>query len=153
MTKILVLIGPNLNMIGSRQPEIYGAVTAIELNNQLRKLATELKIDLDIYQSNHEGFLIDKIQEVTPTIDGIVINPGAYGHTSIALRDALSAFQKPIIEVHMSNIHSREEFRHFSYISAVAKAVIVGLGVDSYMFGLKAIAQIIQKQETAKIKA
>ena len=153
MTKILVLIGPNLNMIGSRQPEIYGAVTAIELNNQLRNLATELKIDLDIYQSNHEGFLIDKIQEVTPTIDGIVINPGAYGHTSIALRDALSAFQKPIIEVHMSNIHSREEFRHFSYISAVAKAVIVGLGVDSYMFGLKAIAQIIQKQETAKIKA
>ncbi len=153
MTKILVLIGPNLNLIGSRQPEIYGTVTAEQLNKQLHNLAAEIKISLDIYQSNHEGFLIDKIQDATPTTDGIVINPGAYGHTSIALRDALANFHKPIIEVHMSNIHAREEFRHFSYISAVANAVIVGLGTDSYLYGLRAIAQLTTKRKPTIVKA
>jgi 3-dehydroquinate dehydratase-2 len=132
-------------MFGKRQPEIYGTVTFEEINQSLKDLAKELKINLDIYQSNHEGMLIDKIQEVTDDVDGILINPGAYGHTSIALRDALSAFAKPIIEVHMSNVYRREEFRHVSYIAGIASGVIVGLGLNSYLLGLRAVAQLVNK--------
>jgi 3-dehydroquinate dehydratase II len=143
----LTIHGPNLNMFGKRQPEIYGTVTFDEINNKLKDLAKELKIDLDIYQSNHEGFLIDKIQEATDNIDGILINPGAYSHTSIALRDALAGFAKPVIEVHMSNIYRREEFRHVSYIADICVGTIVGLGVHSYLLGLKAMAQIINKTD------
>ena len=135
--------GPNLNMFGKRQPEIYGTVSFSEINDKLKELAKELKIDLDIFQSNHEGLLIDKIQEVTGSIDGILINPGAYGHTSIALRDAIAGYAKPTIEVHMSNIYKREEFRHISYIAGVCNGVIVGLGVNSYLLGLRALVQLI----------
>jgi 3-dehydroquinate dehydratase-2 len=134
-------------MFGKRQPEIYGTVTFDEINQSLKDLAKELKISLDIYQSNHEGMLIDKIQEMTDDVDGILINPGAYGHTSIALRDALSGFAKPIVEVHMSNVYRREEFRHVSYIAGVASGVIVGLGLNSYLLGLRAVAQLINKAQ------
>jgi 3-dehydroquinate dehydratase II len=132
-------------MFGKRRPEIYGTVTFDEINNKLKELAKEIKINLDIFQSNHEGFLIDKIQETTDNCDGILINPGAYGHTSIALRDALSDFSKPVLEVHMSNIYRREEFRHLSYISAISIGSIVGLGVESYLLGLRALAQLIKQ--------
>ena len=134
-------------MFGKRQPEIYGTVTFDEINKKLQNLAKELKIDLDIHQSNHEGFLIDKIQESTDSTDGILINPGAYAHTSIALRDALAGFAKPVIEVHMSNIYRREEFRHISYIAGVCNGVIVGLGIDSYLLGLRALTQLVNNSE------
>ncbi len=136
-------------MFGKRQTEIYGTVTFDEINNKLKELAKELRINLDIYQSNHEGFLIDKIQEAGDIVDGILINPGAYGHTSIALRDAISGFAKPLVEVHMSNIYRREEFRHLSYISQVSSGVIVGLGINSYLLGLQALAQLVSKTDLA----
>ncbi len=130
-------------MFGKRQPEIYGTISFDEINAKLKELAKEIRINLDIYQSNHEGLLIDKIQEYTDSCDGLLINPGAYGHTSIALRDAIAGFAKPVVEVHMSNIYQREEFRHVSYIAGVCAGVIVGLGVDSYLLGLRAVAQLI----------
>jgi len=145
----LTIHGPNLNLFGKRQPEVYGSISFDEINNRLKELAKEIRIDLDIYQSNHEGFLIDKIQEAADSYDGILINPGAYGHTSIALRDAISDFGKSVIEVHMSNIYQREEFRHISYITAVCAETIVGLGVESYLLGLRALAQLINKAEMA----
>jgi 3-dehydroquinate dehydratase-2 len=141
---ILTLHGPNLNFFGKRQPEIYGTVTFDEINSQLKDLSKELKLNLEIYQSNHEGNLIDKIQEVLDSAHGILINPGAYGHTSVALRDAISAFAKPVIEVHMSNVYRREEFRHVSYIAPVCTGAIFGLGVHSYLLGLRAIAQLVK---------
>ncbi len=140
-------------MIGAREPHIYGSVTFDQLKSKLKNLATELKIDLEIYQSNHEGYLIDKIQEAALTVDGILINAGAYTHTSIAIADALSAVNRPVVEVHMSNIYQREEFRHHSYISAIAKAVIVGLGADSFLYGLKAINQLINSPQAEPVKA
>ncbi len=111
----------------------------------MSELAKELQLDIEIFQSNHEGALIDKIQETMQTIDGILINPGGLSHTSVALKDALSIVDKHIVEVHISNIHSREKFRHFSYISGVADAVIVGFGIDSYILGLEGLAQLLQK--------
>ncbi len=133
-------------MFGKREPGIYGTISFDQINKGLKDLAKELKVDLDIYQSNHEGSLIDKIQEAHSNIDGILINPGAYGHTSIALRDAISDFAKPTIEVHMSNIYSREEFRHISYIADVCNGIIIGLGIDSYLFGLRALVQLLNNQ-------
>jgi 3-dehydroquinate dehydratase II len=131
-------------LLGLRQPEIYGSTTFDELNQKLRSLASQLGIEITIFQSNHEGALIDKIQEVIAgEPDGILINPGAYGHTSIALRDALAVVQKPIVEVHISNIYRREEFRHSSYVSEIANAVIVGLGIESYLCGLRGLAYLL----------
>jgi len=138
-------------MFGKRQPEIYGTISFNQINEELKDLAKELNVELDIYQSNHEGFLIDKIQEAQLDIDGILINPGAYGHTSIALRDAISDFAKPTIEVHMSNIYRRERFRHISYIADVCHGTIVGLGIDSYLLGLRALSQLISSK-TARTK-
>ena len=143
-SKVLVIHGPNLNMLGLREPEIYGRVTFAELNNQLNDLAKELQLELEIFQSNHEGALIDKIQETMQNVDGILINPGGLSHTSVALKDALSIVEKHIVEVHISNIHSREKFRHFSYIAEVADAVIVGFGIDSYLLGLEGLARLMQ---------
>jgi len=143
--KVLVIHGPNLNMLGLREPEIYGRVTFAELNNQLKELAKELELELEIFHSNHEGALIDKIQEAMPDIDGILINPGGLAHTSVALKDALSILEKHVVEVHISNIHSREEFRHFSYVAGVADAVLVGFGIDSYLLGLEGLARLLQK--------
>jgi 3-dehydroquinate dehydratase II len=134
-------------MLGVRQPDIYGLVTFSDLNRTLNDLTRELGIEIDIFQSNHEGNLIDKIQAAAGDVDGILINPGAYGHTSIALRDALAAAKKTTVEVHISNIYQREEFRHFSYISGVADAVVVGFGVDSYLHGLRGLVHLLQKSK------
>jgi 3-dehydroquinate dehydratase II len=143
--KVLVIHGPNLNMLGLREPEIYGRVTFAELNNKLKELADELELELEIFQSNHEGALIDKIQEAMQGVDGILINPGGLSHTSVALKDALSILEKCIVEVHISNIHSREKFRHFSHVAGIADAVIVGFGIDSYLLGLEGLARLLQK--------
>jgi len=138
MPRILVLHGPNLNLLGRREPTIYGAVTLDEINARLATLAAEHRIELEILQSNHEGALVDAIQGAMGRIDAILINPGAYTHTSVALRDALTAVNIPTIEVHLSNLARREPFRQHSYITEVAIGQISGFGADSYVLGLQA---------------
>ena len=130
--KILVLNGPNINMVGIREPGIYGMQTFADLLQLLDDTAKELGVELEQFQSNHEGALVDKIQESYGKVDGIVINPGAYTHTSIAIRDAFLSVKIPFIEVHLSNIFKREEFRHHSYLSDIAEGCIIGLGVHGY---------------------
>lgn len=139
MTKILVLHGPNLNMLGVREPEVYGTDTLEDINRSLEAAAAGRGIEMRIRQSNHEGVLVDEIQDALGWADGILINPGAYTHTSIALRDAIVAVGLPVVEVHMSDIHAREKFRHHSYIEAVALRQICGQGSDSYRLGLDAL--------------
>lgn len=143
--KILVLHGPNLNLLGTREPAIYGKLTFSEINSAISALAVELGIDLTIFQSNSEGALIDRIHSAIGAYDGILINPAAYTHTSVAIRDALSAAALPTVEVHLSNIHSREEFRARSFIAPVAVGQISGFGLDSYLLGLRAIFNHITK--------
>jgi 3-dehydroquinate dehydratase-2 len=137
--KVLVLHGPNLNLLGLREPGIYGTVTLDEINAGLSELALNLGVSLDFIQSNHEGVLIDAIQAARNQYDGIIINPAAFTHTSVALRDAVAAVAIPAVEVHLSNIHSREEFRAHSYIAPVAVGQICGFGKESYLLGLRAI--------------
>ena len=144
-SNILVIHGPNLNMLGKREPEIYGKTTLDEINSELEKTGETLGIFVETFQSNHEGAIVDKIQEATDTQKGIIINPAAYTHTSIAIRDALHALDIPIIEIHISNIYKREPFRHKSLISDVATAQISGLGVKGYSIALKAMAEMIQE--------
>lgn len=141
---ILVIHGPNLNMLGKREPEIYGKTTLDEINSELEKLGTTLGIFVETFQSNHEGAIVEKIQEAAVTQKGIVINPAAYTHTSIAIRDALLALDIPIIEIHISNIYKREPFRHKSLISDIVTAQITGLGIKGYSMALKALAEMIQ---------
>jgi 3-dehydroquinate dehydratase-2 len=143
--KVLVLHGPNLNLLGIREPNVYGKVTLEEINHQIISLGTELNCDINIIQSNSEGALIDVIQSAPGNYDGILINPAAYTHTSIALRDALSAVALPTVEVHLSNIHSREEFRTNSFIAPVALGQISGFGAYSYLLGLRALINHIKK--------
>lgn len=137
--KILVLHGPNLNMLGVREPEVYGTDTLEDINRSLETAAAGRGIEMRIRQSNHEGVLVDEIQQALGWADGILINPGAYTHTSIALRDAIVAVGLPVVEVHMSDIHAREKFRHHSYIEGVALRQICGHGSDSYRLGLEAL--------------
>ena len=139
MTSILVLNGPNLNLLGKRQPEIYGSATLEDVANLCRAAAGDVPVRLE--QSNHEGVLIDLIHAARGTTHGIVINAGAYTHTSVAILDALNTYDGPVIEVHISNIHKREPFRHHSYISARADGVIVGLGIDGYAAAIRHICK------------
>ena len=144
MLKILLIHGPNLNLLGKREPEHYGTTTFEEINTEMTRIAGENDVELRIFQSNSEGALIDAIHDAANWASGIVINPGAYGHYSYALRDALAAVNLPTIEAHLSNIHAREEFRHTTVISPVVLGCITGLGRRSYECALRALISILQ---------
>ncbi len=137
MRRILVIHGPNLNLLGEREKEIYGSITLASINAQLEQTAKSLQIELDIFQSNHEGEIVDRIQQARGSIDWIIINPAALTHYSIATRDALTSVNIPVIEVHLSNIFAREDFRHNSVVSSIAKGVICGFGVQSYSLAVQ----------------
>lgn len=139
---LLVLHGPNLNRLGQREPDIYGATTLEDINTMLQKEATLLGVGLEIIQSNHEGVLIDAIHQAGDRgLDGLLMNPGGFTHTSVALRDAVAAVSIPLVEIHLSNVHRREPFRHTSYFSDLALAVICGLGPEGYRVGLGHLAR------------
>ena len=139
MKNILVLHGPNLNLLGLREPTVYGTTTLEEVNIQLNNLASQRNADLRILQSNHEGALIDALHSAREWAVGLIINPGGLTHTSVALRDAISGVALPCVEVHLSNIHKREAFRHHSYVSGVALGVVCGFGWRSYILGLNGL--------------
>ena len=139
MGKILVMNGPNLNLLGTREPEIYGSLTLADIHERLRCRANEAGLEIEFMQSNHEGVLVDAIQRARRTVDYIILNAGAFTHYSIALRDAIAAVEVPVIEVHLSNIHQREEFRHKSVIAPVVLGQIAGFGAESYMAALEII--------------
>ncbi len=140
---ILILNGPNLNMLGKRQPEVYGTQTLADVENDCRELAKVLKVSVRFAQTNSEAQLIDWIHAARETAQGIIINPGAFTHTSIALLDALNVYDGPIIEVHISNVHKRESFRHHSYVSGRADGIIVGCGVEGYQLALRRISNLL----------
>ncbi len=143
--KILVIHGPNLNLLGKREPETYGTLTMEEINAKLSELAPSLSAQLEFYQSNIEGEIVNRIQAaLAEGCAGIVINPAAYTHTSVAIRDAISAVKLPVVEVHISNIHKREDFRHKSLTAAVCIGQICGFGVDSYLLGLRALVSALR---------
>jgi 3-dehydroquinate dehydratase-2 len=143
--KILILHGPNLNLLGTREPEIYGSMTLDDINQKMAELGKELGAEIECLQSNHEGALIDALQDARTWANGVVFNPGGYTHTSIALRDAISAIGIPVVEAHLSNVYAREEFRHNSMISAVCKGKVVGFGWKSYELGLRGLIEMLAK--------
>ena len=147
MIKILLIHGPNLNLLGKREPGVYGYSSLEEINENMKRFADGHGAELHVFQSNSEGALIDAIQDAAGWADGIVINPGAYTHYSYAIRDALAAVGLPTIEVHLSNIYAREEFRHRSVISAVAVGTIAGLGWRSYVCGIESLIGILKDRE------
>lgn len=144
--KFMILHGPNLNLLGKREPVIYGSQTLEDINSLLVNLSGELGCELAVYQSNSEGELIDAIQSAVKECHGILINPAAYTHTSIAIRDALSAVDLPTVEVHLSNIHRRESFRHTSMVAPIAVGQISGFGADSYLLGLRALFNYVKSR-------
>jgi 3-dehydroquinate dehydratase-2 len=145
LLSLLVLHGPNLNLLGKREPHIYGSVTLEEINHFLVKEAERLGATVVCFQSNHEGILVDKIQEALGKYQGIIINAGAYTHTSVAIRDAIAAVKIPTVEVHLSNIYQRESFRHHSYIAPIAIGQISGFGPNSYRLGLQALIDYLRQ--------
>lgn len=148
--KIFVINGVNMNMLGIREPEKYGSMTLKDLEKLLYAYSFELGIDVEMFQSNHEGEIVEKIHSAYQNADGIVINPGAYTHTSVAIRDALAAVNIPTVEVHMTNIHSREDFRHKSLIAPVCTAQISGFGFDGYKLGLKGLVDFLKSDNPTK---
>jgi len=153
ISRILVLHGPNLNMLGTREPDHYGRQSLSEITEKLIALGDSLNLEITSFQSNHEGELVDRIQQAaSENIDGIVINPAAYTHTSIAIRDAMLATNIPFIEVHLSNIHSREAFRHRSMLADAATGIVAGFGATSYLLALRGLAEFLhQPQHTTEI--
>lgn len=143
MKKILLINGANLNMLGIREPEKYGNKTLKDIENNLIAKGKELGVEVDTYQSNIEGEIVEKIQQALGNYDGILINAGGYTHTSVVIRDAIAATQIPTIEVHMTNIHAREEFRHTSLLSGVSKAIVAGFGENSYILALEGLIKLI----------
>ncbi|MGG4000385.1 type II 3-dehydroquinate dehydratase [Anoxybacillus kestanbolensis] len=144
MVRFLLLNGPNLNRLGMREPHIYGHTTLAQLEKQLTEFASEYEVELTCYQSNYEGALIDQIHRAESLYDGIIFNPGAFTHYSYALRDAIASIQTPVIEVHISNIHAREPFRHQSVLAPVTVGQIVGLGVNGYRLAILALLDIVE---------
>jgi len=144
MKKVLIIHGPNLNLLGKREEDIYGKTSLDDINKLLEAKAKELSLSIDAFQSNHEGEIVQKIQDAkSDGFAAVVMNPAAYTHTSVAIRDAVSAINIPVIEVHISNIYAREEFRHTSLIAAVAHGQIAGFGINSYVLGLEAAAELL----------
>ncbi|SIQ93272.1 3-dehydroquinate dehydratase [Paracoccus thiocyanatus] len=143
MPTVYVLNGPNLNLLGQRQPEIYGSTTLADVERDCRALAAELGLEIAFHQSNHEGAIIDLIHEARRSAQAVVINPAAFTHTSVAILDALNTFDGPVIEVHISNVHKRESFRHHSYVSLRAEGVIAGFGVNGYLLALRHVAKLV----------
>ena len=147
--KILIIHGPNLNMLGKREPSIYGASTLQEINRHLKEEAKGLGVKTDVFQSNSEGEIVGRIQDAMKKSDGILINPGAYTHTSIAIRDAILSAGLPAVEVHLSNIYKREDFRQKSYISGVSVGVVSGFGADSYILGLRGLVNHLRGRDSS----
>jgi len=137
--RVAVIHGANLRMLGRREPEVYGSDTLEDINGHLRTLAEELGMEIEIFQSNSEGAILDYLEEAAPRVDGVLINPGAFTHTSIALRDALAGIDKPFVEVHLSNPAARESFRHRSYLAPVAAGVVAGFRAESYLLALRGL--------------
>jgi 3-dehydroquinate dehydratase-2 len=144
MIPVLVLHGPNLNLLGTREPQVYGALTLAEIDRRLKETGEALSLEVQTFQSNSEGGLIDALQEARTWAKGVVFNPGAYTHTSVALRDAVAAIGIPVVEVHLSNVQAREEFRRVSMIAPVCKGSIAGFGWRSYQLGLQALLGILE---------
>lgn len=149
---MLVVHGPNLNLLGQREPHIYGRTGLKEINSKLVELAAQLGLTVDTFQSNSEGAIIDRIQQARNQADAVLINPGGYTHTSVAIRDALQTLDAPVIEVHLSNLYRREPFRHHSTIADIVVGRVMGFGADSYMLALRAVPGLIADQRTAPRK-
>lgn len=145
MPSVLILNGPNLNLLGTRQPEVYGSTTLADVEKMCRDAAAEIGFELAFSQSNHEGILVDQIHAAKGSHDGIILNAGAYTHTSVALMDAIASVELPVVEVHLSNIHARESFRHHSYIAPVALGQICGFGAKGYLLALEALQDHLVK--------
>ena len=147
--RIAVIHGPNLRLLGRREPEIYGKATLADIDARLQELARELGVEVESFQSNHEGQILDFLEQAAPRVNGFLINPGAFTHTSIALRDALTGVARPFVELHLSNVAGREQFRQHSYLSGVARGVVFGFGLQSYLLALRGLVEVLRESQNA----